>query len=104
MSDSVMTASGVIKVGSSNPAIPTVARVKTQGLEYVVTRCKMGNNDVEIWGPTEIGAEGSSLSFRDLPISFKRHRKNNEGNPMYPGYRAIQIHAQSAGQFRQVGG
>lgn len=104
MSDSVMTASGVIKVGSSNPAVPTVARVQTQGLEYIVTRCKMGSNDVEVWAPTEIGAEGSNLSFRDLPISFKRHRKDANGKPIYLGYRAIQIHAQGAGQFRQVGG
>lgn len=104
MSNSVMTASGVIKIGSSNPAIPTVARVKAQGLDFVVTRCKMGSDDVEIWSPTEIGAEGFSLQFRDLPISFKRHRKNADGNPMYPGYRAIQIHAQSAGQFRRVEG
>ena len=104
MSNSVMTASGVIKVGSSNPAIPTVARVKAQGSEFVVTRCKMGSDDVEIWAPTEIGAEGFSLSFRDLPISFKRHRKNIDGTPIYPGYRAIQIHASSAGNFRRVEG
>ena len=104
MSNSVMTASGVIKVGSSNPAIPTIARVKTQSVEFVVTRCKMGTDDIEVWAPTEIGAEGFSLSFRDLSVNFKRHRKNTEGNPMYPGYRAIQIHAPNAGVFRRVEG
>ena len=104
MSNSVMTASGVIKVGSSNPAIPTVARVQAGNMSYVVTRCKMGSDDVEVWAPSEIGAEGFSLGFRDLPISFKRHRKNADGNPMHPGYRAIQIHAPNAGAFRRVEG
>ena len=100
----VVTASGVIKIGSSNPQIPTIARVQAGSMTYVVTRCKMNSDDVEVWAPTEIGGEGFSLSFRDLPITFKRHRKNNDGNPMYPGYRSIQIHAQSAGQFRRVEG
>ena len=100
----VVTASGVIKIGSSNAQIPTVARVQAGNMSYVVTRCKMGSDDVEVWAPTEIGAEGFSLAFRDLPINFKRHRKDANGNPLYPGYRAIQIHAQSAGQFRRVEG
>jgi hypothetical protein len=103
MSNTV-TASGVIKIGSSNPQIPTIAQVQAGNMSYVVTRCKMGTDDVEVWAPTEIGAEGFSLSFRDLPINFKRHRKDANGNPMYPGYRAIQIHASSAGQFRRVEG
>lgn len=103
MSNTV-TASGVIKIGSSNPQIPTVAKVQAGNTNYVVTRCKMGSDDIEVWAPTEIGAEGFSLSFRDLPINFKRHRKDANGNPMYPGYRAIQIHASSAGQFRRVEG
>lgn len=102
MSNAVM--SGIVKIGSSNPAIPTVARVQAGQLTYVVTRCKMGSDDVEVWAPSEIGAEGFSLQFRDLPISFKRHRKNQDGTPIHPGYRAIQIHANSAGDFRRVEG
>lgn len=103
--NNTLTVSGVIKIGSSNPAIPTVARVQAGQLTYVVTRCKMGlNDDIEVWSSGEIGAEGSYLSFRDLPVSFKRHRKNADGNAMYPGYRAIQIHAPNAGAFRQVEG
>ena len=102
MSNAVM--SGIVKIGSSNPAIPTIARVSASGTNFVVTRCKMGSDDVEVWAPSEIGAEGFSLSFRDLPVSFKRHRKNTDGTPIYPGYRAIQIHANGAGDFRRVGG
>jgi|APGre2960657404_1045060.scaffolds.fasta_scaffold183241_2 hypothetical protein len=102
--NNTLTVSGVIKIGSSNPAIPTVARVQAGQSNFVVTRCKMGTDDIEVWSPTEIGAEGFSLQFRDLPISFKRHRKNADGNPIHPGYRAIQIHATSAADFRRVGG
>jgi hypothetical protein len=95
--------SGVLKIGSSDVNVPTVAKVTTKEGNFVVTRCKSSNTDVEVWAPTEIGAEGQSLSFRDLPVSFKRHNKTTEGKPVFPGYRAIQIHASSPTCFKCEG-
>jgi hypothetical protein len=103
MNDS-LTASGVIRVGSSNPAVPTVARVRTEAGSFVVTRCKMGGDDVEVWSNGEIGAEGFTLGFKNLPLFLKRHKKDASGKPMHPGYRAIQIHAPNAGAFYRVEG
>lgn len=101
------TCSGTIKIG--NTAGPVTARVTTERGSFVVTRCKIMNGseagaDAEVWAPGEIGADGFTLSFKDLPVFLKRHNKGADGKPMYPGYRSIQIHAPNAGAFRRVEG